>query len=84
MHHLAKNLKLLRSNKGRSGEEVATALGIKRTSLSGYENGYHEPDLKTLMLLGDYYRVTLHDLVRTDLDALPKYKLAELQRAYQA
>ena len=33
------NIKLLRTRRGRSQEEVAVALDVKRSSYSGYENG---------------------------------------------
>jgi transcriptional regulator with XRE-family HTH domain len=41
------NIKLLRTRRGRSQEETAIALEVKRSSYSGYENGTAEPNLRS-------------------------------------
>lgn len=64
---LAQNLKLLRKAKGISQEEVAESLVLKRSSLSGYENGTSDPTIDTLVRFADFYKVSLEDLVRSDL-----------------
>ncbi|MCB0774486.1 MAG: helix-turn-helix transcriptional regulator, partial [Flavobacteriales bacterium] len=43
------NLKLLRARRGRSQEETAIGLDVKRSSWSGYENGSAEPPLDLLV-----------------------------------
>jgi transcriptional regulator with XRE-family HTH domain len=67
---LGNNLKLLRKRKKKSQEEVATDLGLTRSSYSGYENGIAEPGLQTLVVLGDYYSIPLNDLLTKNLDKL--------------
>jgi transcriptional regulator with XRE-family HTH domain len=64
---IATNLKFLRKQSGKSQEEAANALGIKRTTLSGYENNSAEPNTENLMKLSDYYGITVDDLLRIDL-----------------
>jgi len=73
MVHLANNLQRLRKHKGRSQEEVAGALGISRSSYSGYELGTAEPKLELLQRMGDYHGLGLDVLIGTrlwDLDRL--------------
>lgn len=64
---LSANLKYLRKSVGRSQEEVAVDLGIKRTTLSGYENGSAEPNAENLIRLADYYNVKIDQLLRDDI-----------------
>lgn len=71
------NLKLLRKRLGKSQEEVAHDLNLTRSSYSGYENNVAQPNLDSLILFSDYYRVSIDDLVRQDLE---KYKDADWEK----
>ena len=74
------NIKLLRNRKGISQEEVANTLGIKRTSLTGYEKGNSAPALKGLIGFSDYYKVSLDLLLKVDLQTYSESKLSQLDR----
>jgi transcriptional regulator with XRE-family HTH domain len=76
---LAENLKFLRKRRKKTQDDVAFALQLKRSTLNGYENGIGEPKLEKLIILADYYRIRIDDLVRTDLKKLPESKLRELE-----
>ncbi len=71
------NLKLLRKRLGKSQEEVANDLSLTRSSYSGYENNVAQPNLDSLILFSDYYRVSIDDLVRKDFE---KYKVSEWEK----
>jgi transcriptional regulator with XRE-family HTH domain len=75
---LETNLVLLRKRKKRTQEEVAFVLGMKRSTLNGYEHGVGQPNVERLMALADYYKMSMDDLVRTDLRRLPESKLQAL------
>lgn len=66
---IAKNLKLLRNRLKKSQGEVASDLDLTRSSYSGYENGVAQPNLESLILFSDYYKVPIDDLVRKDLSS---------------
>jgi transcriptional regulator with XRE-family HTH domain len=66
---ISANLKYLRKSKAKSQEEVANDISIKRTTLSGYENGSAEPNTDNLIRIADYYSVSLDALLREDLSA---------------
>ena len=66
---VGKNLKLLRGRLKKSQEEVATELGLTRSSYSGYENNVAQPNIESLLLFGDYFKVSLDDLLRKDFSA---------------
>lgn len=80
--YFASNLKLLRKRKGRSQEDVAQALDIKRTSLTGYEKGTSAPPLKILIGLADYYEMSLDTLLKEDLSSYSESKLGEIERQH--
>ncbi len=64
------NLKLLRKRKKFSQEEVAKNLNLTRSSYSGYENGVAQPNIESLILFSDFYKVSIDDLVRKDFEKL--------------
>lgn len=64
---IGKNLKLLRNRLKKSQEEVATDLKLTRSSYSGYENNVAQPNLESLILFSDYYKMSIDDLVKKDL-----------------
>lgn len=78
----AQNIKYLRKRKKRSQEEAALALGIKRTSLSGYESGNNEPPIHKLLHFADYFEIPIDVLLRTDISQLSEQKLGEIERSY--
>lgn len=77
------NIKLLRKRKKRSQEEVATALEITRSSLSGYENGVAEPNYATLLKLSEYFNISTDKLLMVELSALSESQMAELERGFE-
>lgn len=58
------NLKNLRVSSGVSQQTVATYLGITRQAYSHYETGRREPDMETLLKLGDFFNCSVDCLLR--------------------
>ena len=76
----ASNLKLLRKRKGRTQDDVSAATGIKRPTLSGYENSGVFPGMDALIGLSDYFKVAIDTMVRVDLTQFSEFQLSELER----
>lgn len=74
------NIKLLRSRRGRSQEETAIALDVKRSSWSGYENGSAEPNLDLLIRVSEYFKISTDKLLKHDLTKLSESQLGILER----
>ncbi len=68
-------LKELRMQKGLTQTEVAARLQLSRQTYNNYESGKREPDIKTLIMLANFYGVTLDFL--TSNPALPSTKKAQ-------
>lgn len=57
-------LKKIRLQKGYNQLKVAMDLSISRESVSYYENGKRSPDIQMLLLLSDYFNVSIDFLIR--------------------
>ena len=56
----------IRVQKGVQQKELATSLGIAANTLSQYETGKREPDIKTMEKIADVLNVTVDDLLGRD------------------
>lgn len=61
------NLKQLRTAKGITQIALQMATGIEQSLLSKFENGERTPPTETLMILADFYQVSMdYIMCRTD------------------
>lgn len=70
---LGEKLKYLRNERGLYQRDVAHALDMAITTISGYERDDRRPNPETLKQLADYYGVTIDSLVGSSdntIDAL--------------
>jgi transcriptional regulator with XRE-family HTH domain len=74
------NIKFLRKRKGWTQDDVAFALGMKRSTLSGYENRVVEPGMEVLLAFSDHYRIAVDTLLKVDLSVLSESQLSQLER----
>ena len=74
--YLAQNLKYLRKSRGETQEVLAEEIGITPSALANYEQGQREPCIEKLIILADYFEVSVDDLIRKDLQP-PKPKCAD-------
>lgn len=63
---LSSRMRLLRKEAKLTQEEVAKHLHIERQTYSNYENESRTPPLEIVILLADFYHVTVDYLVRED------------------
>lgn len=82
--YFKENIKLLRKRRKLTQDEVASALDLKRPTLSGYENGVGHPNLQTLSLFSEYYSVAIDTLVRVDLSALSEPQVQQLEQGFDS
>lgn len=82
MSFFAANLKLLRKRRGRTQDDVAFLLNMKRPTLSGYENGVAQPGLDALVVFSKYYNVAIDTLIKVDLGQLAESQLRQIERGY--
>ena len=76
------NIKFLRKHRHHTQDDIAFALGMKRSTLSGYENGISEPNLEALVAFSKYFGIAIDTLVKVDLSGISPSQLSQLERGY--
>ena len=82
--YFASNIKFLRRRRGRTQDDVSSALQMKRSTLSGYENGVAQPGIDALVAFSGYFNISLDTMLKVDLTHLSESQLGELERGYDA
>ena len=60
---LGENIRMLRTEKGLTQEQLGYELGVSGQAVSRWENGATYPDISMLPLIADYFSVSLDDLM---------------------
>lgn len=82
MTHFSNNIKFLRKRRNRTQDDLAFALNIKRSTLSGYENQVAQPGMESLVAFSKYFNVSVDTLIKVDLSGLSESQLNQLERGY--
>jgi transcriptional regulator with XRE-family HTH domain len=82
--YFTSNIKFLRKRRGRTQDDVAVALNLKRSTLSGYENGVAQPGIEILVSFSKYFNLSIDTLLKIDIPSLSESQLGELERGYDA
>jgi transcriptional regulator with XRE-family HTH domain len=82
--YFTSNIKFLRKRRGRTQDEVAIALNLKRSTLSGYENGVAQPGIEILVSFSRYFNMSIDTILKIDIPKLSESQLGELERGYDA
>jgi transcriptional regulator with XRE-family HTH domain len=82
--YFTSNIKFLRKRRGRTQDDVAVALNLKRSTLSGYENGVAQPGIESLVSFSRYFNMSIDTLLKIDMSKLSESQLSELERGYDA
>jgi transcriptional regulator with XRE-family HTH domain len=80
----ADNIKFLRKRRGRTQDDAAFAMNLKRSTLSGYENGVAQPGIEVLISFSSYFNISVDTLLKVDITRLSESQLGELERGYDA
>ena len=62
MSGFSQRLRLLRTQRGLTQQQLAQALGVSKSSVNMYERGEREPGLETLAAMADLFEVDLDEL----------------------
>lgn len=67
--YLAQNLKYLRERKGETQKDISSLLDVSEMTISRYENGENEPELKRVITLANHFEVSLDEIIAVQLNA---------------
>ena len=76
------NIKFLRKRQKRTQDDIAFSLEMKRSTLSGYENGVAQPSISTLIKFSAFFKIAIDTLVKVDLSTLSEYKISQVERGF--
>jgi transcriptional regulator with XRE-family HTH domain len=82
--YFTSNIKFLRKRRGRTQDDVSVALNLKRSTLSGYENGVAQPGIEILISFSRYFNLSIDTLLKVNISELSESQLGELERGYDA
>jgi len=80
--YFSSNIKLMRRRRGRTQEDVAFALKMKRSTLSGYENGVAQPGIQQLTAFSNYFGISIDTLIKVNLSKLKESELRQLENGF--
>lgn len=80
--NFSSNIKFLRKRRGRTQDEVAHTLKMKRSTLSGYENEVACPNLFVLETFSSYFKISIDTLVKINLKELSGFQISQLEKGY--
>jgi transcriptional regulator with XRE-family HTH domain len=79
-NHWATNIRHLRRRKHLSQDEMAFSLGVSRSKLNAHENGQTiNPTVEDLISFSHYFKLSIDNLIKTDLSKFSELKLRELE-----
>jgi transcriptional regulator with XRE-family HTH domain len=68
MSLFSKNLRFLRKQRQLNQDEISILFNKRANTVGNWENGKSEPNLSELVRLGDFFNISLHELMHSDLD----------------
>jgi transcriptional regulator with XRE-family HTH domain len=74
MSLFSKNLRFLRKKGNQNQDEISNLFNKRANTIGNWENQKSEPSLAELMKLGEYFNVSVQDLLLTDLEVQPIYQ----------
>lgn len=77
---LGNTIKTLRQNMGLSQEELADAVYVTRQTVSNWENDKSYPDIKSLLLLANFFGVSLDILVKGDVEKMKEITKKDIKK----
>lgn len=78
---IGKQIKKYRNEIGISQDELAEKIFVSRQTISSWENSKSYPDLRSLLLLGSLFDVSLDNLIKGDLEKMKeKVKEEDIKR----
>ena len=77
MSIFSKNLRYLRKRGNHNQDEIAILFRKRANTIGNWENQKSEPSLTELMKLGEFFKISVEDLLHTDMEKLSEPPLAK-------
>ena len=67
MLYFQSNTKFLREKSGLSQAKIAASVDVGRSTWTGYESGFSQPNISGLLKIAEFFDITISDLLEKDL-----------------
>jgi transcriptional regulator with XRE-family HTH domain len=84
MSIFSKNLRYLRKRGNHNQDEIAILFKKRANTIGNWENQKSEPSLTELMKLGEFFKISVEDLLHTDMEKLSDPPLTKSVSAVSA
>jgi transcriptional regulator with XRE-family HTH domain len=82
MNYFSSNIKLLRTRKNRTQNDLATEMDFKRTTVNALENSISQPTVPQLQTFSKYFGIAIDTLINIDLSQLSESQFTDLQNGF--
>jgi len=82
MNYFSSNIKLLRTRKKKTQNELALVLNLKRTTVNAIENSISQPTVAHLQAFSNYFGIAIDTLINVDLKQLSESQFTELLNGF--
>ncbi|HZJ35456.1 MAG TPA: LexA family transcriptional regulator [Gillisia sp.] len=82
MIYFSSNIKLLRTRKKRTQNELAAILNVKRTTINALENSISQPTVIQLQAFSKYFGIAIDTLININLRQLSESQFTDLQNGF--
>jgi len=79
MSLFSKNLRFLRKRGNHNQDEISILFNKRANTIGNWENQKSEPNLAELMKLGEYFKVSIQDLLHSDMERQSEPQVMEKQ-----
>jgi len=79
-NRIARNIALLREQKGLTQRELAENVGVKHNAVSNWESGKNSPDIEKIFDLADYFKVNVSDIFGQESSGEIDYILSKKEK----
>ena len=76
MSTFSKNLRYLRKKGKHNQDDIAILFRKRANTIGNWENQKSEPSLTELMKLGEFFKISVEDLLHTDMEKLSELSVA--------
>ena len=81
MSLFSKNLRFLRKKGNHNQDEISILFNKRANTIGNWENQKSEPSFTELMKLGDFFNISIQDLLDSDLEKLSFQQTSEITTA---
>ena len=70
--NIGEQINNLRKQHGLSQDDFANLFNVSRQTISNWENGKSYPDLEMIIKVSDYFKISIDELLRNDVQTVKK------------